>query len=46
MIWEDGAFEIVNEADVTAEELADRGAQQIFSFGPALVIDGEVGVIE
>lgn len=46
VIWEDGAFEIVNEADVTAEELADRGAQQIFSFGPALVIDGEVGVIE
>ena len=31
---------------MTAEELADRGAQQIFSFGPALVIDGEVGVIE
>jgi hypothetical protein len=29
-----------------AKELADRGAQQIFSFGPALVIDGEVGVIE
>lgn len=46
VIWEDGAFEIINEADVTAEELADRGAQQIFSFGPALVIDGEVGVIE
>ena len=46
VIWEDGAFEIVNEEDVTAEELADRGAQQIFSFGPALVIDGEGGVIE
>ena len=46
VIWEDGAFEIVNEADVTAEELADRGAQQIFSFGPALVNHGEVKVVE
>ena len=31
---------------VTAEELAQKGAQQIFSFGPALVDQGEVAVIE
>lgn len=46
VILEDGSFEIVNEASVTAEELAQKGAQQIFSFGPALVDQGEVAVIE
>ena len=44
VIWEDGSFEIVNEASATAQELADRGAQEIFSFGPALVNQGEVQV--
>lgn len=44
VIWEDGSFEIVNEASVTAQELADEGAREIFSFGPALVNQGEVQV--
>ena len=44
VIREDGSFEIVNEADATAQELADSGAREIFSFGPALVNHGEVQV--
>ena len=44
VIWEDGSFEIVNEASATARELADKGAREIFSFGPALVNQGQVQV--
>ena len=44
VIREDGSFEIINEADFTAQELADSDAQQIFSFGPALVNHGEIQV--
>ena len=46
VIREDGSFEIVYEEDRTAEELAEDGAEQIFSFGPALVNHGEVQVVE
>ena len=46
VIWEDGSFEIIEEGAFTAEELQDWGAQQIFSFGPALVNHGEVKVVE
>lgn len=46
VIYEDGSFEIINETDVTAQELLSNGAVQILSFGPALVIDGEISVTE
>ena len=46
VIMKDGSFEIVNEADHTARELVKEGAEQVFSFGPALVIDGTVQVRE
>lgn len=46
VIWEDGSFEIINEASVTAQELADKGAREIFSFGPALVNQGQVQVFK
>ena len=46
MIYEDGNFAIINEEDVTAEELLADGAQQILSFGPALVEDSSVAVSE
>lgn len=46
VIWEDGSFEIIEEAALSAQELADAGARQIFSFGPALVIHGRVQVVE
>lgn len=42
--YPDGSFEIVREADVTARQLKDSGAVDIFSFGPGLIIDGEVSV--
>ena len=44
VIYADGSFEIVRESDVTAQELVDAGAWQVFSFGPGLVDDGEISV--
>lgn len=44
--YPDGTFEIVKEAEVSAKELKARGASDIFSFGPGLIIDGEVSVSE
>lgn len=46
VIWADSTFGIVKESDVSAQELMDRGAYQIISFGPGLVKDGEVSVSE
>jgi len=45
-IMEDGSFRIIDESVVTAQELEEEGAQQVFSFGPALVNRGEVRVVE
>lgn len=44
VIGEDGTFQIVEEGEASAEALLEEGAAQIFSFGPALVVDGEVAV--
>lgn len=44
VFYEDGSVAIVRESDVTAEELWNAGAEDIFSFGPGLVIDGEISV--
>ena len=46
VIYEDGSFEIITEASVSADQLLAGGAQQILSFGPALVSDGQVLVTE
>ena len=46
VLYEDGSLDIVREADVTAEEIRDSGAMDIFSFGPGLVMDGEITVSE
>ncbi|MGI6205329.1 MAG: phosphodiester glycosidase family protein [Anaerovoracaceae bacterium] len=46
VIYSDGSFDIINESDVTAEELLADGAEQVLSFGPALVEDGSVSVTE
>ena len=43
-IYADGSLEIVDPKTVTAQELADRGVWQAFSFGPALVENGSVSV--
>ena len=42
----DGSLNIVKPGTVTAEELLEQGVWQAFSFGPALVADGEIAVSE
>lgn len=44
MIDQNGDFSIIKESEVTAAQLVEENAQQVFSFGPALVIDGETAV--
>jgi exopolysaccharide biosynthesis protein len=44
VIYADGSFGIINESEITLEELLNNGAYQVFSFGPCLVSDGEVAV--
>lgn len=44
VISKDGTFEIRKEDETSAEDLVKEGARQVFSFGPALVTDGEVSV--
>ncbi|WP_429973939.1 phosphodiester glycosidase family protein [Enterococcus sp. AZ163] len=39
-----GNFSIVNQSEVSAEELLKEGATQVFSFGPALVEKSEIAV--
>lgn len=42
----EGNFTLVNEDDISAEELLEQGAVQVFSFGPGLVNNGEICVSE
>lgn len=46
VIYEDGSFAIIDEDQVTAEQLLADGAVQVLSFGPALVEDGEIAVTQ
>lgn len=46
IIYKNGAFEIINENDVSAQSLMDSGVQDLFSFGPALVKSGKIAVSE
>ena len=46
VIYADGSFEIITETSVSAQSLLEAGAWQILSFGPALVIDGQIAVTE
>lgn len=43
-IMADGGFRVVQEGSVSAESLAEDGAIHILSFGPALLLDGEIAV--
>ncbi len=45
-IYADGSMQIVDQSTVSAQELVDEGVWQAFSFGPALLIDGEISVTE
>lgn len=42
VIYNDGTMEIINESDITAEELVKKGAKDVFSFGPGLVDNSKV----
>ena len=44
VIYQDGSFEIVLESEISAQALLDAGAWNVLSFGPALLIDGEIAV--
>ena len=44
VIWADGSFSIICEDEVTAQELLEQGAWQVFSFGPGLLEGGEITV--
>ncbi len=44
VIYEDGTFDIIQEGDITAEELLENGAVQVLSFGPGLIENGEISV--
>ncbi len=44
VIYKDGSFGIINESEVSAEELLEKGAVQTLSFGPALIENGKVSV--
>ncbi len=46
VIYKDGSMAFINEGDITAEELLQDGAWQVFSFGPALIKGGAVSVSE
>ncbi len=46
VIYNDGSFEIISENEITAEELINAGAEQVLSFGPALIKNGETAVTE
>ena len=43
-IYGDGSFGIIDPAGISAEELRESGVWQAFSFGPALIEDGEIAV--
>jgi len=44
VIYKDGSFEIITEKMCSADDLTDNDARQILSFGPALVLDGDISV--
>lgn len=44
VIYADGSFEIITESAVSAKSLLERGAEQILSFGPALLENGTLSV--
>ena len=42
VIWSDGSFSIIRESEISARELLEQGAWQVFSFGPGLLEEGEL----
>lgn len=46
VIYADGSLGIINEKDVSAQQLIDDGVVQSFMFGPAMVMNGEMVIGE
>lgn len=46
VVYKDGSFEIINEKNISAQQLVENGVVQLFAFGPALVENGQVVVNE
>lgn len=46
IIYGDGTFDIINESDVTMEELLNKNVKEVLSFGPALIYNCEISVSE
>lgn len=46
VIYGDGSFEIINEKNISAQQLVQNGVVQLFAFGPALVESGQIVVDE
>ncbi len=44
VIYADGSFGIIREAGITAQALLESGAQDVLSFGPALIENGKISV--
>ncbi len=44
VIYQDGSLGIIQEDEITAQELLDNGAQQVLSFGPALLENSTISV--
>lgn len=44
VLWSDGTMTIITEGDYSAQELLNKGALQVLSFGPGLIIDSTVSV--
>lgn len=44
VIYKNGSFSIINESEISAEQLLANNAMHILSFGPALVIKGAISV--
>ena len=44
VIYRDGSFGVVNESEVSAQELLDSGVVNLFAFGPTLVSNGKVAI--
>lgn len=45
-IYKDGSFKIINENEITAQELLDQGVVNLLAFGPSLVENGQITVSE
>ncbi len=46
VIYKNGSFDVINESEITAQELLNNGAVHVFSFGPALLDEGTIMVDE